>query len=539
MSLNYQSLLGESSLDATYIVTSEVNADVAKVKDLFVSGKGTLNEMEAVEAGIESLSITDYFRIPSGAGKDKVLTSDAQGLASWKASTLTGDVTGLINANTIADTVVTGKRLTGFISGVGVVNASDSILTGLNKINGNVTTNQAQTNALRTEVNALNTVIDDAAVVDTPYTLVQRSGDGSFMGRTIEASYQVVTPLVKVTNGAGAGKVLTSDNSGNGSWQTPSVVTTVTMAGDVTGASNNNTITSDKVTAKLLTGFSSMTGAVNASDSILTGINKMAGNAAADLTKINTNTSNIATNLTKINTNTSNITANLTKINANTSNIAANLLVTNANAANITDMRFTLAEATEMDVGYTLVKRTSDGSFMGKTIEASSKIVTPLIQIINGSGVNKILTSDGFGNASWQPMATVDAVALAGDVTGSSNANIISDNTVTGKLLIGFDSSTGTVISGDSILQAFSKVVGNANAQLALTNTNTSKIAAHQTSINTNTSNIAAHLTLINANSADIISNRSLINTNAAHIDMHESSINTNTNNIAANLLYF
>lgn len=53
-------------------------------------------------------------------------------------SNLAGDVTGAPQTNTIAATTVTGKALTGFISGAGTVTAADTILTAFNKINGNV-----------------------------------------------------------------------------------------------------------------------------------------------------------------------------------------------------------------------------------------------------------------------------------------------------------------------------------------------------------------------------------------------------------------
>jgi len=51
---------------------------------------------------------------------------------------LTGDVTGTQSANAIAATVVTGKTITGFVSGAGTVTAADSILSALNKLDGNI-----------------------------------------------------------------------------------------------------------------------------------------------------------------------------------------------------------------------------------------------------------------------------------------------------------------------------------------------------------------------------------------------------------------
>ena len=51
---------------------------------------------------------------------------------------LTGDITSIGNATTLAATTVTSKLLTGFVSASGTVSASDSILSALNKIDGNV-----------------------------------------------------------------------------------------------------------------------------------------------------------------------------------------------------------------------------------------------------------------------------------------------------------------------------------------------------------------------------------------------------------------
>jgi hypothetical protein len=50
---------------------------------------------------------------------------------------LTGDVTSLGNATTLTNAPVIAKVLTGFISGAGIVAATDSILTAVQKLNGN------------------------------------------------------------------------------------------------------------------------------------------------------------------------------------------------------------------------------------------------------------------------------------------------------------------------------------------------------------------------------------------------------------------
>jgi len=52
------------------------------------------------------------------------------------------------------------------------------------------------------------------------------------------------------------------------------------------------------------------------------------------------------------------------------------------------------------------------------------------------------------------------ATSLAGDITGTTAASVLSDATATGKLLTGLASISGTLLATDSILQAFGKLLG-------------------------------------------------------------------------------
>ena len=99
----------------------------------------------------------------SGAASGSVLSADGSGGAFWspvnlliQAGTITtamlapgatatnfsgnlvGDVTGTQGATAIAASTVTGKALTGFSSGAGAINASDTLLSAINKLDGNV-----------------------------------------------------------------------------------------------------------------------------------------------------------------------------------------------------------------------------------------------------------------------------------------------------------------------------------------------------------------------------------------------------------------
>lgn len=57
--------------------------------------------------------------------------------------------------------------------------------------------------------------------------------------------------------------------------------------------------------------------------------------------------------------------------------------------------------------------------------------------------------------------ATGFSGSLAGDVTGTQGATVISASTVTGKVLTGYVSGAGTIIPSDSILEAINKLNGN------------------------------------------------------------------------------
>lgn len=72
------------------------------------------------------------------------VTGNTSGSAATFTSPLSGDVTGTQSATAISATTVTGKALTGYVSGAGTVSASDSILTAVNKLNGNTAAVLAQ-----------------------------------------------------------------------------------------------------------------------------------------------------------------------------------------------------------------------------------------------------------------------------------------------------------------------------------------------------------------------------------------------------------
>ncbi|NQW99383.1 tail fiber domain-containing protein [bacterium] len=65
------------------------------------------------------------------------VTGNLSGSATSFSGALAGDVTGSQSATAISAATVTGKALTGYVSGAGTVSSADSILTSINKLNGN------------------------------------------------------------------------------------------------------------------------------------------------------------------------------------------------------------------------------------------------------------------------------------------------------------------------------------------------------------------------------------------------------------------
>ncbi len=91
---------------------------------------------------------------------------------------LTGDVTSVGNATTLTNAPVIAKVLTGYVSGSGVISSSDSILTSIQKLDGNSTA----------YINAFN---------DTQMTgFISYEGSGDYYSMTAEGLFTILRPGV-------------------------------------------------------------------------------------------------------------------------------------------------------------------------------------------------------------------------------------------------------------------------------------------------------------------------------------------------------
>ena len=88
--LKYQTLLGESSLDADSIVVESLVAEKGIIASLDVTKSLRVDGItELMDTTIEG-SLT----LPTGAADGHILTSDPTGKATWKANDHSGDITG-------------------------------------------------------------------------------------------------------------------------------------------------------------------------------------------------------------------------------------------------------------------------------------------------------------------------------------------------------------------------------------------------------------------------------------------------------------
>ena len=227
--MQYQGVYNASTNSPALVNGTGHTGDVYRVS---VAGAG-VNSLNFVVGDYAIYNGTTWEKAHSGA--DAVVTVNGYAGIVVLATTDIAEGTNLY----FTENRVRASLLTGYVSGAGIVTATDSFLSAINKLNGN---------NVATTVTA-NAALPSASFTDAAVTSKLITGYISGAG-TIAATDSILQAINKL-NGNDALKLTTA------------------------------AFTDAAVTSKLITGFVSGAGVVSASDTILQAINKLDGNVTA------------------------------------------------------------------------------------------------------------------------------------------------------------------------------------------------------------------------------------------------------------------
>jgi hypothetical protein len=218
---------------------------------------GTNNTPRLTITAAGNTELTGQIKIAGGApGAGKVLTSDANGLATWATAAGGGNISGTGVANNVAryisPTVIGSGALTDDGNNVGINATAHAPLQFANVVANRkavlyeVANNDHQffglginSGLMRYQVGDVvnNHVFYAGATAATSNELMRIQGNGNVgIGTATPTSKLEVAGQIKITGGTpGAGKVLTSDAAGLATWATPA-------AGGITGSGTTNFI---------------------------------------------------------------------------------------------------------------------------------------------------------------------------------------------------------------------------------------------------------------------------------------------------------
>ncbi|MCX8496107.1 MAG: hypothetical protein ORN51_07995, partial [Akkermansiaceae bacterium] len=332
------------------------------------------------------------------------VTGNVSGSAGSFTGNLSGDVTGTQSATAISAATVTGKAITGYVSGSGNITATDTVLTAINKLNGN---------------DALKAPLASPAFTGT-----------------------VTAPAF---SGAFTGNVSGSAGSFTGN-----------LSGDVTGAQSATSISATTVTGKAITGYVSGSGNITATDTVLTAINKLNGNDALKAPLASPTFTGTVTAPAFM----GNLTGN---ISGSAANFTGNL------SGDVTGPQSTTVISPATVTGKSLTGFISGAG----NITATDTILSAINKLDGNSGLKANSASPTFTGTVTAPAFMGNVTGnisgsaanftgnLSGDVTGPQSATAISPATVTGKVLTGYVSGSGNITAGDTVLTAINKLNGN------------------------------------------------------------------------------
>ena len=317
--------------------------------------------------------------------------------------------------------------LTGYVSNTGALSSSDTILTAIEKLNGNIAT-AVGGGITSVAIANSNGFAGNSSGGNTPTITLTTSvngllkGNGSAISAAV-AGVDYVTPNSAIAN-------LSGSNTGD---------QTITLTGAVTGSgvgSFATTLNNASVTGQVLTGYASSTGAISSTDTILSAINKLSGNIA---TAVGGGITSVAI--------------------ANSNGFAGNSSGGNTPTITLT---------------------TSVNGLLKGNGSAISAAVAGVDYVAVGGSISTATTVSGTAQPNITSLGTLTGLTVTSPIVGSvtGNARTVTNgiytttvnDAVLASTLTGYASSTGAISSTDTILSAINKLSGNITAVSIIAN---------------------------------------------------------------------
>lgn len=206
-------------LGGTYPNPTINNAPViAKTLTGYTSGAGTVSSADNILSAIQKLNGNDATN-----------------------ANLTGDVTSVGNATTLTNAPVIAKVLTGYTSGAGTISASDSILSAIQKLNGNNATNANLTGDVTSVGNATTFAAGNAGNLNSGTLLAARMP--ALTGDVTTSAGAVATAIgaTKVTSAMLNADVFSTAHSWGGTQTFTAPALGAATATTINGATLDNT----------------------------------------------------------------------------------------------------------------------------------------------------------------------------------------------------------------------------------------------------------------------------------------------------------